>query len=118
MVNQHINSAPGHYSPLDLSVLSMNIAQKLQWQVLNDAYDSNHFPIIKFFYDRYILAPKVKNNKESLSTYHKEPNFFLLQKVTSIDEDFHQFTESFTQTAIQIFKLSKTKFKVKYCNIW
>ena len=45
-VTTYYSKAHGTYSSIDLSICSGNIVDKFEWNVLDDLYSSDHFPVL------------------------------------------------------------------------
>ena len=55
--NTHFNISKGTESAIDLSISSTCIADQIQWQVADDLYDSDHYPITISVDDDEITMP-------------------------------------------------------------
>ena len=42
----YLNNTNGSFSAIDFSLCSASIGHRLKWEVLEDLYDSDHFPIL------------------------------------------------------------------------
>lgn len=76
------NSYNGTFSNIDLTFSSPDIALMLEWEVLEDLYDSDHFPI-------HITLNTEKNHHPMQSKWKiKSANWDLFRELTEISEPF------------------------------
>ena len=96
-----ICSSSGSYSHIDLTLSSLNIVTSYQWEVLNDTYGSDHFPIIlksmSWSQSNYIKT-LYNTSKANWSLYQEK---FTNPQVNfnNIDSDIANFSNSIHQAA-------------------
>lgn len=73
----HLCPKNGTFSAIDLSLSTNNIAGEIDWYVLNDLHDSDHYPIILKFPDptEVELRPKWKLNQADWGVFQNELEF-------------------------------------------
>ncbi|XP_053980769.1 uncharacterized protein LOC128877466 [Hylaeus volcanicus] len=81
----HLNVSNGTFSAIDLSLCSSSLAQFMEWDVLNNLHDSDHFPI-KITYE---------DGTTQLQNYH-------LPKWDLKKADWHKYKESINHSLTQI----------------
>ncbi|KAL5013851.1 hypothetical protein ScPMuIL_008121 [Solemya velum] len=113
----HINNN-GLLSHLDLSFVSYELATKCSWEVYQDSFGSDHFPIIITFFD----SPTVDDTSKPPTFNFKKADWNLysllcLKNITNeiFNDDIDKFNLSLTSQIIDAAKgsIPKSKHKAK-----
>jgi hypothetical protein len=101
-----MNPTTGHFSTIDLSLLSTSLGQRVLWSVLPEIYDSDHIPIlIKFLtsHNQTKTIPskwKLKNPDWAFFNQLVEHNLEnYLESILTIEEKITYITKSITKAA-------------------
>lgn len=120
----HFNSGNGTESIIDLSIASATITEKLDWQVLDDLHDSDHYPIL-IQVNTNSEATNQNNNNILKNWNFKKANWELYRtelknKTTSLEEptidkkqNINQLCEDFNQLLFNTANLAIPRFKTK-----
>ena len=101
----HFNIANSTFSAIDLSLSSASIGRRLNWNVLEDLYNSDHFAIINEIpslnQNYYYPEPRWKINKANWTNYqnHLDEN---IDKLTEPSEETCDQIDDFVQNFIRL----------------
>ena len=119
----HFNMSNAALSSIDLSLCSSNIAQTINWNVLDDLYDSDHFPIMIEIHNphptMYNYTPRWKYKKADWFKFQKEIDSKIdklespsVENIHKIDDIVHEFGVAIKKSAdASIPKTTSNTFK-------
>ena len=121
-ISTFYSKAHGTYSSVDLAICSSNIVDKFEWNVLDDLYSSDNFPILITVLDHIPASPteRFNTNKTDWEMYK-----FFTSQIPSFDHsvDHNETTEFLTNFIKDAAKKSMPVTKaaartLKHCVPW